>query len=276
MFEFIIEDNQIKPKKQGTDYELIPGKVYNLLQDKYSGDPYLEEDGSLNMPKKLYNTSEDTSFIDRVITSYHKTSKLTTGIMLGGTKGTGKTVMAKQIAIKSELPIIVVNEKFRSNRVHDFFKMFTTPVCIIFDEIDKNQHYWDTEELLGFLDGVQATAKKLVLMTCNNISKINEHFIDRCSRIKYYRKFEASENERFLKSIIEDKGIIDTNDELYNYIVSTFKLLSIDNVLSFIDEYLMFPDLTKDQICKDMNIVTKSAVTSEVIGDNDDDDDDDE
>lgn len=276
MSEFVKTGNRIAPKPQGLDYNLISKKVYNLMWDDYTGVAYLEEDGLLNLPSKIYNTPEDASFIDRVCTHYRNTTKLTTGIMLGGTKGTGKTVMAKQIAYASELPIIVVNERFRSNRVNDFFKTFSTPVCIIFDEIEKNTRYWDTAELLGFLDGIQSTAKKMVLMTCNKISEVSEYFLDRCSRVRYYREFKNNDNERFIKSIIQDKGIVDTDSELYTFIVKGFKLLSIDNILAFLEEYLMFPDLSKTEVCHSMNITLNSTAVENSITTSDDNDDDEE
>lgn len=111
--------------------------------------------------------------------------------MLSGIKGTGKTVMAKVIAKNSNLPIIVVDEDYPTGRINDFFRKFETPVTIIFDEVDK---HWDTEDLLGWLDGVQTNAKKLVLFTCNNEDRVNDYLKDRCSRVRYIRHFEANDN----------------------------------------------------------------------------------
>lgn len=51
--------------------------------------------------------------------------------MLSGIKGTGKTVMAKVIAEKSNLPIFVVDEDFPTHMINDFFRRFSTPVVVI-------------------------------------------------------------------------------------------------------------------------------------------------
>ena len=187
-------------------------------------------------------------------TYFEKTDKLSTGVMLSGVKGTGKTVMAKVIAKNSNLPVIVVDEDFPTGRINDFFRKFSTPVAVIFDEVDK---HWDTEELLGWLDGVQTNAKKLVLFTCNNENNISEYLQNRCSRVRYKRHFEANDNARFLKEILKDKGIKDI-EGTYNFIVNNFKLLSIDNILSFIDEKLMFPELNNATLAIDMNIELKN------------------
>lgn len=259
MSEFIKAGNKILNKPNGFDYDLINGKVYNLKYERYGVGSYFEEDGSLNLPKKVYTTKDDDIFIKRVNTYFEKTSKLSTGVMLSGVKGTGKTVMAKVIAKNSNLPVIVVDEDFPTSQINDFFRKFSTPVAVIFDEVDK---HWDTEDLLGWLDGVQTNAKKLVLFTCNDEDQVNEYLKDRCSRVRYTRHFETNDNARFLKEILKDKGIAeDEIESTYTFIVNNFNLLSIDNILSFIDEKLMLPELSNEHLLKDMNISSDSELS---------------
>lgn len=273
MSEFIKAGEKIVNKPTGLDYDLINGKVYNLKWDRYNGMSYFEEDGLLSLPAKVYTTKSDAVFIKRVNTYFQKTSKLSTGVMLSGIKGTGKTVMAKVIAKNSNLPIIVVDEDYPTGRINDFFRKFETPVTIIFDEVDK---HWDTEDLLGWLDGVQTNAKKLVLFTCNNEDRVNDYLKDRCSRVRYIRHFEANDNARFLREILRDKGIAeDKIKDTYTFIVNNFGLLSIDNILSFIDEKLLFPELSNEEIFNDMNISSKKGKKN-IIGETPDEEDEDD
>lgn len=273
MSEFIKVGEKIVNKPIGLDYDLINGKVYNLKWDRYNGMSYFEEDGLLSLPAKVYTTKSDDVFIKRVNTYFQKTSKLSTGVMLSGIKGTGKTVMAKVIAKNSNLPIIVVDEDYPTGRINDFFRKFETPVTIIFDEVDK---HWDTEDLLGWLDGVQTNAKKLVLFTCNNEDRVNDYLKDRCSRVRYIRHFEANNNARFLREILRDKGIAeDKIEDTYTFIVNNLGLLSIDNILSFIDEKLLFPELSNEEIFNDMNISSKKGKKN-IIGETPDEEDEDD
>lgn len=273
MSEFIKAGEKIVNKPTGLDYDLINGKVYNLKWDRYNGMSYFEEDGLLSLPAKVYTTKSDAVFIKRVNTYFQKTSKLSTGVMLSGIKGTGKTVMAKVIAKNSNLPIIVVDEDYPTGRINDFFRKFETPVTIIFDEVDK---HWNTEDLLGWLDGVQTNAKKLVLFTCNNEDRVNDYLKDRCSRVRYIRHFEANDNARFLREILRDKGIAeDKIKDTYTFIVNNFGLLSIDNILSFIDEKLLFPELSNEEIFNDMNISSKKGKKN-IIGETPDEEDEDD
>ena len=183
--QFISFEGKIIPKPEGLDYSLIPGKVYALKQNR-DYDMYLEEDKDFEFPEKYYLSDDDTKFMNKVVSMYNTTKKLTLGTLLSGMKGSGKTLMAKKIATMSGLPIIVIDSNVHSDDIEGFFAKIHDDVCVIMDEIDK---YWNTRYLLGFLDGVKPTCKKLLLCTCNNEKEIDEYLNDRCSRIRYKKTF---------------------------------------------------------------------------------------
>ena len=172
--------------------------------------------------------------------------------MLAGTKGTGKTIMAKVLAKESNLPIIIVDPQYPEHHLIKYFKQITTPVCILFDEVDKS---FDTEKMLDFLDGLQKTSKKLVIMTCNNLHKVSEYLQDRCSRIRYLRKYTTDDNLEFLDILIKDMGIKNV-EEVSKYCRENIKLLSMDNIVAFLNEIKLLEDedCTLDEIISVMNI----------------------
>lgn len=248
--QFITLEGRIFPKPEGTDYSLTSGKVYVLRQDR-NYDVFLEEDKAFEFPEKYYLSKDDEKFINKVITTYNKTDKLTIGTMLSGMKGSGKTLMAKKIAVKSNLPIIVIDKSVDSGEIEDFFAKINTNVCIIMDEIDK---YWRTQYLLGFLDGVKPTCKKLLVCTCNDEKEVNDYLNDRCSRIRYKKKFNALTKDAvlgILSDIIEDKEKAKSATE---FIYSHITVVSYDNVIIFGEEILNFPDESYESILADMNI----------------------
>lgn len=264
MAEFIKVGNEIrvKPNIEGMSYDLINGKVYDLKWNGYEGYGYFVENGDLNMPKKLYKLEDDDKFIKRVLTYFNsENSGKTTGVMLAGTKGTGKTMLSKRIALESNLPIIVVDDRFPTCKLNKVFKGLNTPVCILFDEIEKNEDWWSTKDLLGFLDGVEANAKKIVLMTCNETNEIDDNMFDRCSRIRYFKEYEANSNEVFIRFMVEDKGIKNI-DETVDFIKEYMEVKSFDNISSFLDEILLCPDLSLEEIIKDMNLSTIRDITN--------------
>lgn len=272
--EFVKSGSKILPKPNGTDYNLINGKAYDLKWDDWSDMAYLAENGELNLPSKIYELNEDKIFKKRVLNNFNNHEN-SIGVMLAGTKGTGKSMLAKIIAKESNLPIIIVDSQFPTTRLIGFFKQFSTPVCVIFDEIEKN---FNTGRMLDFLDGVEKTTKKLVLMTCNELDKISEYLQDRCSRIRYVRKYGINDNLAFLPMLIENKEIKNT-EIVRKFVEERFKLPSIDNMNAFLNEVkdLEDEDISLDDIVKYMNINTyppkqsSTESTSEEIKTNSDD-----
>lgn len=90
--EFIKIGEQIIAKPKGADYDLIPGKVYDLSWNRWEDSPIFKENGELNLPKKVYSTKTDDIFKKRIITYFNKANTNTTGVMLAGTKGTGNYI----------------------------------------------------------------------------------------------------------------------------------------------------------------------------------------
>ena len=262
MTEFIKSGKNIRVKPQGFDYELGAGKVYDLNWDRWNDTYIFSEDGELNLPKKIYELKKDVIFKNRVLKYFNNAAGQTTGVMLAGTKGTGKTLLAKIIAKESNLPIVVVNSSYPASKLNTFFKEFQTPVCILFDEVEKN---WDTTKMLEFLDGVQATAKKLVIMTCNDLREVSSYMQDRCSRVRYLRKYTDRDNIELISSIVADYKV---NDPLKttDFIIRNMRLLSIDNVISFLNEVVLFQDdenMTLENILEDMNISSRNTKSEE-------------
>lgn len=250
---FIKSGNNIMPKPQGLDYELKPGKVYILAQDGYSGELYLKEDNDFVMPEIYYQSDADKRFVTKVINTFTNTTKLTTGVMLSGIKGSGKTLMAKHIASKSNVPIIVVDKNVRAGEIENFFSRISIDTCVIFDELDK---YWSTSYLLGFFDGVKPTGKKLVICTCNDEDEVSDYLNDRCSRIRYKRNFECLGIDAvlgILNNILDEDKVI----EVASFIDDNIGVISYDNIIVFADEVKNNPDESLESILEDLNIEKK-------------------
>lgn len=252
--EFVKNNDHIVPKPTGVDYDLIPGNIYSLQQDKWGDFLYLKEDKIFEFPEQYYMSDADKRFINKTINTFNATKKLTTGVLLSGTKGAGKTLMAKHIAKESKLPVIVIDPRVTTREIEGFFAKFTTDVCVLFDEIDK---YWNSRDLLGFLDGVKPSCKKLVLCTCNDENEIDDYLNDRCSRIRYKRTFECLTKEAvrgIMDNMISDKKKAKSATE---FVCSRIQVVSYDNVIMFAEEIINNPEDTFETIVADMNIACK-------------------
>ena len=276
MSKFIKSNDRIIPFPAGMEYQLEAGKVYDLKIVKQWGEVITKFtiNGEMNLPKKVFTTKKDELFIKRVLHSYHHDTKNTTGILLTGDKGSGKTVTAKVIAEKANMPIIVVHSETLLTELNDFFKSFDDPVCILFDEVDKN---FATRDLLTFLDGIQKTAKKLVIMTANDSNRIDEFLKNRCSRIRYYRNYDILEDAReYAEMIAKDRGL-ENVEEVVKFIVEKIKFPSIDNICSFIDEIVFTKEmqLTLDEVLYFMNINVDEKTSPTICPQDDYNDEDD-
>ena len=265
MANFIKNGNNIIPFPKGFEYELEAGKVYDLLIKTVWGERVTKFtlNGEMNLPQTVYQTKKDKLFVDRVLKNFFSSEKNTTGVLLTGDKGTGKSVTAKVLAEKANLPIIVINPEIEEKYLEEFFKEFSQPVCILFDEVDK---YFDTRKMLTFLDGMHKTAKKLVIMTANDEDNLSNFIKNRCSRVRYYRHYSMIEDAKEYAELICEAKNIKNKEEVINFIVQNIKYPSIDNISSFIDEIIFTEEwgLTLKEVLEFMNInVGESSYTED-------------
>lgn len=248
---FIKYNDQIVPKPFGEDYTLECGKVYTLIEDSRIDELYLKEDKPFEFPEKYYLGDDDKRFIKKVVNTFNNTSNLTIGILLSGMKGSGKTLMAKKIAIESGLPIIVIDSKVSAMDIEGFFSKVNENVCIIFDEIDK---YWNSRYLLGFLDGVKPSCKKLVLCTCNDENEIDKYLNDRCSRIRYKKTFECLTKNAVLGILTDIISNEEKAKSATEFIYNAIRIISYDNITIFGEEVKNNQDESYESILNDMNV----------------------
>lgn len=245
----------------GLEYDLIPGTVYNIIVDSYTDTVSLQESSKLPLPSKVYCTSRDERFIDKVVNSYNLSESGFTGVMLAGLKGSGKTVMAKMIANKSGLPIVNIDKNIRPHILRNIVEMLgDTSVCFLFDELDKVLEDYDDSFLLQVLDGSDTKGKHMILFTCNDDSEISEYLIDRCSRIRYWRKFEEM-SPSLIMEVLNDK--LDDKKEvksLTDFIKDNFEVCSFDNIVSFVNEANNYPTTTFEELFEDMNLSSKGTI----------------
>ena len=243
---------------EGLECNLEQGMVYNINVDPYERSISLEEVSQFLMPEKVYCTDRDRRFIDKVLNSYNLSDGGFTGVMLAGLKGSGKTIMAKTIANKSNLPIINVDKniypwalKILVERLGD------SNICFMFDELDKLLENYDDSALLQILDGADTKGKHLILFTCNDTNGVSEYLIDRCSRIRYWRNFSEMPPSMIIEVLndkLKDKKELNC---LTDFIKNNFDVCSFDNIASFVKEVNNYPTITFEELFEDMNLTPK-------------------
>lgn len=205
-------------------YNEIPVGVYKISMSKQRF--YLEYVMSeFVFDYKIYGLQED--FINHVIKTYNEAQTRNLGILLNGTKGTGKTVAAKMIANRLHLPVIIVQNMGQEMNLQ-MMNYLSTEInfdCVFFfDEYEKT--FDKDTTILSFMDGVyNSESRKVFLLTTNTLS-IDRNLIGRPSRILYLKKFGNLEIEaasEFLDDTLNNK-------EYKQEVLEFINLLSISTI----------------------------------------------
>lgn len=210
----------------------LPKGIYNLNIDdsgKWFLTKYAEE---FIFPYKLYDLEND--FIDHFIKTYqHSTGNL--GCLFNGIKGTGKSVAAKMIANKLELPVIIVKSMGQLNQsMIEYLSAINTECVFFFDEFEKNFDSKDST-VLQIMDGVyNSDFRKVFLLTTNSLY-INENLIGRPSRIRYVKQFgnlSLNAVNEFLDDNLNDLSLKSNVIDFIN----TLSISTIDILKSIVSE----------------------------------------
>ena len=115
-------------------HEQLPAGNYVVKQNPLTKQFYLEQIDSFEIKGKLYGNT--TRHADRILNTF-KDRGASTGVMLTGEKGSGKTLLTKQISINAaleDIPTIVINSPWHGDPFNSFMQNINQPCVILFDE----------------------------------------------------------------------------------------------------------------------------------------------
>ena len=188
---------------------------------------------SFTFDYKLYGLNK--KFIDYVLKTYENTTG-NLGVLLDGIKGTGKTVVAKELCNRLQLPVILV-QSMGSDTNDKLIKYLSTAIdfdCIFFfDEYEKE--FKDSSDVLSFMDGTyNSIYRKVFLLTTNELN-VDPNLLGRPSRIRYKKSFGNLSEEvtrEILNDILEDKTAIEKVIELTH----SMNIITIDLIKAIATE----------------------------------------
>jgi ATP-dependent 26S proteasome regulatory subunit len=173
----------------------LPSQAYIVRFSKNKGF-FLEKYNDIEITdNKIYGVH--LSKVEKVLSSFNKFSR-NLGVILSGDKGIGKSLFAKLLAreaINRNTPLIVVDSYIPG--IASYLESIEQEVMVLFDEFDKT--YGEVKqndgqaspqtELLTLFDGVSA-GKKLFVITCNEIRRLNDYLLNRPGRFHYHFRFD--------------------------------------------------------------------------------------
>jgi len=215
-------------------HDLLPVGNYTIKADM-QGNLFLEQIDSFEIKGKRYGDLDSNT--DRIISTF-LSRDASTGVMLTGEKGSGKSLLAKNLSIQVSkrwgIPTIVINQPWTGDKFNQLIQSIEQPCMVLFDEFEKVYPADAQEAMLTLLDGV-FPSKKLFVITCNDKWRVDSHLRNRPGRIFYMLDYKGLTQDfiiEYCNDNLNDKGHI----ERICAITSLFSQFNFDMLKALVEE----------------------------------------
>lgn len=227
-------------------HDFLPAGNYVVKQNPINKQFYLEQIDSFEFKGKLYGNT--TRHAERIINTF-KDRGISTGVMLAGEKGSGKTLLTKKIsmlAAEEGIPTIVINASWCGDQFNSFMQDIDQPCVVLFDEFEKVYDKDEQEAILTLLDGVYPS-KKLFLLTCNDKWRIDSHMRNRPGRIFYMIDFKGLDRD-FVREYCQDN--LDNKDHIESVcnVSSVFTQFNFDMLKAIVEDMNRYKETAQEAI----------------------------
>lgn len=249
---FMIYDDSVKT------YSELPTGAYEVCFSKMTGF-FLRVRNDFKVTEKVYGNHSIK--VDKVLKSFQLSDR-NFGLILSGQKGIGKSMFMRVLAERAGglgYPVIVVDNYIPG--IDNFLSSIDQECVVLFDEFEKtfrqdDDHHEPQEELLSLFDGIDG-GKKLFIITCNEVRKLNSYLLNRPGRFHYH--FEI---------------MPPTGDEVRDYLIDQLdpaywdqidKVVALANSIYMTYDYLraitfeLNQGYSLDEALSDLNIARASA-----------------
>lgn len=223
-----------------------------IVQVTPSGEFYLKRIESFEQPKKYYGDVKQRT--KRIIETYKSRSK-STGVLLSGVPGSGKTLLAREVSMECAtmgISTVIINEPYTGDKFSAFLASIDMECVVFFDEFEKVYDLEKQEEVLTIFDGTY-TQKKLFLVTVNDVNKLVSPFISRPGRLYYHFKYDGVDHAFMVQYVNEHVINPEHREGLISLLGKLFVGASFDSMSSIVEEMNRYNEPAKD-VMKYMNV----------------------
>lgn len=195
-------------------FKELPVGTYEVNFSKMMGFFLSTHNDLVVAEEKIYGSTPIK--VEKVLKSFGQVER-NFGVILSGKKGIGKSLFARQLAVRAKdynLPLIIVSNYIPG--IANFLSSIEQEVIVLFDEFEKTfaktEEMQPQEEMLSLFDGIDG-GKKLFIITCNEVYKLNSFLLNRPGRF-HYHFILGNPNPDEIKEYMMDK----LNPEYHHYI----------------------------------------------------------
>lgn len=252
----IANDSMTVPKLEAATYLIC-------LNDRIGY--HLKKVEPLKLPSKVYGDNPD--LVEKVLKLFEDEVGRTSGVMLYGEKGTGKTMTAVGACIEANergYPVLLLQSQFYGSDFNDFMAKIEDSCLVFIDEFEK---VFDTQDSINqtlmLLDGAVKT-HKLFILTSNSALETSDsmkYLVNRPSRVFYSIYYGTMED-----SVIQE--YLDDNLQYQNYrediiaLKRSFKIFTIDILKAIVAEINRYGHTEKPftQLINHLNVKTDRGI----------------
>jgi hypothetical protein len=214
-------------------FERLPVGTYVVQFNPMAGF-YLEPIEVSALPEKIYGTHRQDA--KRILNTFLDRPR-STGVLLSGEKGSGKTMLTRLIsheAAERGMPTLVINTPYTGDNFNTFLSEISQPCVVLFDEFEKVYDKDSQPGLLTLMDGV-VKSQKLYLLTTNDKWAISFFMRNRPGRLFYMLEYTGLSTD-FVREYCQDNLKNKSQIESVVTVTHLFSEFNFDMLQALVEE----------------------------------------
>jgi len=219
---------------QSNTIDHVPAMVYKaVVRDKII---LIKDRPSINLPQLRFGRHK--RYFNQITAGYNKDGN-STGVLLYGQKGTGKSLMAEELGnwmIKQDLPVVMIDTPMTAGEIRIVIQA-VGPCMIYIDEFGKVYHDMEDRQRMLTLFSDSSFQGTMFVITGNESEEFSEYLFNRPQRFRYAISYNGGIDKETLEDILKTMSIPESlHAGFHQYVSGHNRNLNYDSLMCAIRE----------------------------------------